>query len=773
MPRLIVVADSFRTTFELSARVAYAGRRSDNDIVVPLLFISARWASFERDGADYRFVDLANVNPTFLNGKEVRNIRLRSGDLLKVGSVSQPALTVRYVGDEEQTVIERRPQIASSLALPGLDLGAVDGPVTIGRKVGATLLLDDLRVSREHAIITPTDSGLRLEDLGSSNGVFVNGRRISSHVLQEDDVIRIGPYRLVVHGDVLRSYDDRLKVRLDAVGLSRAIGGQTILDDVSISVLPGQRFAIAGTSGAGKSTLMDALNGVRPPDRGRVRINGTDLYASYESVQPLFGYTPQQDIVHPELPVGRALMYSARLRLPSDVSGPEASARVDNVLDELGLSHVQNLEIHKLSGGQLKRVSIASELLANPGLLFMDEPTTGLDPGLTRKFMEVVNQLAAAGHTVILVTHDVASLSECDRMVFLAAGGRVAFVGSPEEALTYFDVKDFASIYTRVESEESPEWWQQRFRESPLSAKAGPSLSRADDTSAWDPARLRVQPGQRKSFLEQFIVLAQRRAEILLRDRRNLLLLLAQAPAIGLLLALVFARNAFDPLGALAADTPDRATIGQNVPPGALASALPLILAATATWFGAINAAREVVRELPIFARERQAGLRILPYLTSKMAVLGVLAAVQVALLLGVVLLKVHVPMRGELTFGALEIYATLLLTAIAAETLGLLISASVSNADRAQSLVPIVLIPQIIFVGGPLAANLSYGISSLTITRWAIEAIKITVEIPYRRGAGFDASDLLLRWGVLLAEACIFFIAAALLVRNKKAKST
>lgn len=772
MPHLIITGDGFRTTFDLSAPVAYAGRHSDNDIVLPLAFISARWASFERDGAGHRFIELAHVNPTFLNNKEVRDVRLRPGDILKLGSVSQPALTVRYMGDEEQTVIERRPQLAASPALPGIDLGAVDGPVTIGRKDGATLTLDDLRVSREHAVITRSDGALRLEDLGSSNGVFVNGQRISSHVLQEDDVIRIGPYRLVIDGNVLHSYDDRLKVRLDAVGLCRTIGGKTILDDVSISVLPGQRFAIAGTSGAGKSTLMDALNGVRPPDRGRVRINGTDLYASYESVQPLFGYTPQQDIVHPELPVGRALMYSARLRLPSDVSGQEASARVDKVLDELGLSHVRDLEIHKLSGGQLKRVSIASELLANPGLLFMDEPTTGLDPGLTRKLMEVVNQLAAIGHTVILVTHDVASLSECDRMVFLAAGGRVAFVGSPDEALDYFDVKDLASVYTRVESEESPERWQQRFRESQLAAKAGPIRAQADDNSTWDSARLRVQPGQRKSFLSQFVVLAQRRAEILLRDRRNLLLLLAQAPAIGLLLALVFARNAFDPLGALAADTPDRATIGQNVPPGALASALPLILAATATWFGAINAAREVVRELPIFARERQAGLRILPYLASKMAVLGVLAAIQVALLLGVVLLKVHVPIRGVFTFGTVEIYTTLLLTALAAETLGLLISASVSNADRAQSLVPIVLIPQIIFVGGPLATNFSYLVSSATITRWAIEAMKITVEIPYRGQAGFDGPDLLLRWAVLLLEMCVFFVGAALLVRSKKAKA-
>jgi ABC-type multidrug transport system ATPase subunit len=774
MPQLIVNSDQYRAVFDVQAPDADLGRGNDNDVVLPLPFISHKWAHLEREGADYRFTLVSGVNATFLNDKQVTSARLRPGDLLKVGSLAQPAATIRYVGDDAQTVIERRPRVAPRPLLPALDLRNIDAPVTIGRRPGATLVLDDLQVSRQHAVITREGDLVRIEDQHSSNGVFVNGQRIRSRRLEPDDVIRIGPYRLVLDGTVLHSHDDRRRVRLDAVGVTRKIHGKVILDEITLSVLPGQKFAIAGSSGAGKSTLMDALNGSRPPDGGRVRINGTDLYESFDAVQPLLGYTPQRDIVHQELSVRGALLYSARLRLPSDVSDDEASARVDHVLGELGLCDVRDLEIRKLSGGQLKRVSIASELLANPGLLFMDEPTTGLDPGLSRKLMEVVDQLAAAGHTVVLVTHDVASLAGCDRMVFLAQGGRVAFVGSPREALAYFEVDDLAGIYTRVESEQTPEWWQRRFRESSYGRRVLPQGDGDDDGAGWDRARVASPRGRhRSSFFRQFRALAQRRAEILFRDRRNLLLLLAQAPAIGVLLALVFSRNAFDPLGALAADTPDRVTIGHSVPPGALASALPLVLAATATWLGAINAAREVVRELPILSRERGAGLRVLPYIASKMAVLSVLAAVQVAMLLGVVLLKVRVPMRGEFTYGAVEIYATLLLTALAAEALGLLISSAVSNPDRAQSLVPIILIPQIIFVGGPLATRFSYLASSFTITRWSIEAMKISLQVPYRGHAGFDATDLLLRWGVLLSEACICLAAAALLARNKKAKAS
>ncbi len=774
MPRLIVTGKEYREVFDVAGSAVNVGRLADNDVMIALPFISGRWARFEKEGGEYRFVHLARTNPTYLNGKEVRSARLRPGDVLKIGSPTQPALSIEYAQDDDATRIERHPRLAAARPVAGVDVRAAeDRPLFIGRAPGSAILLDDLRVSRQHARIAPGDGGVQLEDLNSANGVFVNGRRIARHTLAPDDVIRIGPYRLVYDGTTIRSYDDRLKVRLDAAGLHRTIAGKVILDDVSLSVLPGQRFAIAGTSGAGKSTLMDALNGVRPPDRGRVRINGTDLYESFESVQPLFGYTPQQDIVHPELPVGRALMYSARLRLPSDVSRDETRGRVDRVLDELGLAPVRELEIRKLSGGQLKRVSIASELLANPGLLFLDEPTSGLDPGLTLRLMEVVNALAKAGHTVILVTHDISSLAQCDRMIFLASGGRTAFIGSPQEALEYFDVADLDAIYTRVETEETPEWWQQRFRESELGRRALPADEHLDDSVSWDPARLTgVQGRQRKSFISQFAVLVQRRAEIMLRDRRNLLLLLLQAPAIGLLLALVFGSNAFSEFGALA-DQSDIDQIRGTLRHGELASALPLILAATATWFGAINAAREIVRELPVFARERQAGMRVLPYMASKMTVLSLLAVVQVAMLLGVVLLKVDVPKRGEFTYGPLELYIGLLLTAIAAEALGLLISAAVSNADRAQSLVPLVLIPQIIFVGGPLASSFSYFVSNFTITRWSIEAIKITVGIPYRGFHGNDASDLLLRWGVLGFETALFFVVATILVHNKRARSS
>ncbi|HYM14559.1 MAG TPA: ATP-binding cassette domain-containing protein [Dehalococcoidia bacterium] len=662
------------------------------------------------------------------------------------------------------------PSIADALPLHAtiLDVSSRDGPFHIGRGASCDLVLDDLRVERRHARILKDERGLSLQDL-SQSGVFVNGRRVESAALQVGDLLRIGPYRLAVGESEISWLDDDLRVGLEARGVRVIVGGKILLHDVSFAVSPAQRLAIAGPSGAGKSTLLDALVGLRAPQRGRIAINGIDLYQYPAAVQPLFGYTPQQNIVHRHLTVERALLYSARLRLPRDVSPIEAANRVAQVLQELELSESRGLEISRMSGGELKRVSIATELIANPGLLVLDEPTSALDPGLTSRLMDVVNALASAGRTIILATHDVETLRSCDMLIFLTSDGRLAFRGTPEEALTYFRVRDLANVYRRVETEDTTERWEQRFRESDLGRRGGDEDGEeAEATTVPSPHRVRAPGRPQHSFLGQLSLVVRRRAEILMRDRWNVLLLLLQSVAIGGLLALLFGHDAFDPVGAVSASK-DRTLIGNIVPAGALATALPLILVASAVWFGAINAAREIVGELPVFARERQSGLGVLPYIASKVLVLGVLASVQVALMLAIVTLRVDVPRAGVFTYAIVEIYATLLLAAIAGEALGLLISASVSNADRAQSIVPIALVPQIIVSGGPLADRLAYRFSSLTITRWGVEAMKISVQIPYRGDAGFGGAALVGHWAVLVVMTVASFGAAALVLSLRK----
>ena len=140
---------------------------------------------------------------------------------------------------------------------------------------------------------------------------------------------------------------------------------------------------------------------------------------------------PQDDLLHTQLRVGQALEYAAELRFPPDVDAAPGETRVDEVLAELGLEARRDLPIERLSGGQRKRVSVALELLTTPSLLFFDEPTSGLDPGNEEQVMQLLRDLADGGRLVIVITHSVQSLDVCDRVLFLAPGGMVAYFGHP------------------------------------------------------------------------------------------------------------------------------------------------------------------------------------------------------------------------------------------------------------------------------------------------------------------------------------------------------
>ena len=171
---------------------------------------------------------------------------------------------------------------------------------------------------------------------------------------------------------------------------------------------------------------------------------------------------PQDEIVHALLSVTEALDYAARLRLPRDVADGEIMATIDRVLAELSLTAQGDTRIGSLSGGQRKRTGVATELLNRPSLLFLDEPTTGLDPGLETRTMELLRGLADNGRAVIVVTHATKNLALCDKVIVMGRGGHLAFHGSPSEAIGFFGVPDFDEIYTALE-DDGAETWGRRF----------------------------------------------------------------------------------------------------------------------------------------------------------------------------------------------------------------------------------------------------------------------------------------------------------------------
>ena len=719
--------------------------------------------------ADGRFVLVALEGddaplPIYVNGRRVRRHGLRDGDVIRVGSED-----LRYAAGAlsraRPVTPPPEPPARPSVVVPAPASG--ERAVTIGRDPSSDVYLDHPSVSRRHALLVIDGAGqASIRDGDSVNGTYVGSARVDRQPLAAGDVVRIGPYSLAFDGASLALAAAEIGIRLDAVGLTKTVatsgGPLRILDDVSFTMLPDEFVAIVGGSGAGKSTLLKALNGFQPAD-GVVLADGTDLYANFDAFRPLIGYVPQGDIVHRGLPVRHALDYVARLRLPRDTTAAERAQRIDQVLASVGLSERADTMIDRLSGGQLKRVSTAVELLAAPRVLFLDEPTSGLDPGLDQVLMETFRSLTREGRTVVLVTHTTANLHLCDRVAFMAPGGRLAFFGTPAGALEFFGTDDYPSIYRRLNDDRAG-------HEAARFATSAEHVTNVDGRqlpAARVAARARAprRPAARPvAPARQAATLTRRYLELIRRDVRNSTLLLLQAPLIALLIFVV-ARDS-----ALLPGVPG----GGGATPGEKQT-VAFVLVVVAAWFGMINAAREVTKELPIYLRERLANLGVVPYLASKVIVLFGLVLVQTAALLLIVSLRTGMP-NGEVLGGAPDLYVTLVLVGWSATALALLLSALVSNEDRALTFMPYVLIPQIVLAG--VIFELS-GVASVlawpTISYWGTHAAGalagMTDYTPLQlTGINLDYGEgsLVGDWIVLAAFCVALLIATGLAIRRR-----
>ncbi|WP_330440738.1 ATP-binding cassette domain-containing protein [Micromonospora sp. NBC_00821] len=513
----------------------------------------------------------------------------------------------------------------------------------------------------------------------------------------------------------------RAGVGIAAQGLGQSVrSGRRILTDISVSIAPGELVAIIGASGAGKTTLLEILAGVQQPASGTVTYDGTTAAGT-------IGIVPQDDIIHRELPLARTLRYAARLRLPSTTGPAEISDRVAEVLAELRLTDRATTPVGLLSGGERKRASIAVELLTRPGVFFLDEPTSGLDPAIAVELLRVLRALADTGATVVLTSHQITDVDHCDRVVVLTRQGRLAFTGTPAAAREFFGVRSLAEVHLRLDEATQPAEWPDRFAEQ--RATEGPSGTTDDgDVSATPPRRV--------GRLRQWAVLTARNAEIVVRNRLTLAILLGSPLMVLGMFALLFRPGAFEPTS----------------PSPTVTVMILFWIAFGGFFFGLTYGLLQICTELPILRRERLAGVRLVPYLLAKVAVLLPLLALVDLALLGVLRGMDRLPPVGGADFAAL--YATLLLSSTAALALGLLCSAAVSDAAQATLMLPMLCFPQVLFVGAilPVPAMaiggqwLSYAMSN----RWAFEGLGHTagVERLWRDGGSPLGPPLLATYG-------------------------
>jgi ABC-type multidrug transport system ATPase subunit len=595
------------------------------------------------------------------------------------------------------------------------------GAMTIGRAPENDIVVSDVLASRQHASLVPTPLGTEIRD-NSVNGTFVNGTRVGSAILSEDDIVTIGNVDLVFRDGTLTEHGGATARTggLEVRNVKYVVdAGKQLLDDISLTARPGTLTAVIGGSGAGKSTLARLIAGYTTPTSGSVTFEGHDIHAEYASLRSRIGMVPQDDVVHRQLTINQALGYAAELRLPPDTSKADRAKVVAQVLEELDLTKHADTRVEKLSGGQRKRASVALELLTGPSLLILDEPTSGLDPALDLQVMTMLRQLADAGRVVLVVTHSLSYLDVCDQVLLMAPGGKTAYCGAPDQIGGAMGTTNWAKIFTQVGAD--PDEANRRFLEQ-NEAEKRPQRYLPDKVD--EPGSL-GEPVH-TSVRRQISTIARRQVRLVIADRAYFVFLALLPFILGSLSLTVPGNNGFH-LPAPAAGTPDEA-----------AQILALLMPAAA-FMGTALTIRDLVGERPIFQREQAVGLSTTAYLLAKTAVFCGFAILQSAIVTAIVVIGKSAPTRGAALFGhstvgaTLELFATVAATCVASAILGLAISSLVRSSEQIMPLFVVTVMAQLVLCGGMVPVTGRLGLNQLSWAmpaRWGYAAASSTVDL-------------------------------------------
>jgi ABC-type multidrug transport system ATPase subunit len=665
------------------------GRSASNTVVIQNSVVSGSHAEISLIDKQLYIKDLGSTNGTFVD-----HVKIPQGQLVLVGQKSislSGVVTIQVRPSEKASTASSSQASVPNLSAQIQQVLQQKGSVIIGRADSADVKIENSQVSRQHAKISSSEGRYFVEDLGSMNGTYVNGQRISSRttISASDDII-IGRIRFSLTGAVV---DISKEIAIKTIGLVKKFSnGKTGLHECNIEIPSNSLLAVMGPSGCGKSTLLKALNGESPGTSGQVYIGGQELNRYFDYLKMQIGYVPQDDIVHRELTVDQSLWYSGKLRLPH-LSDEQLLAKINQVLDELNIAHIRSNLVSNISGGQRKRVSIAVEILTDPLILFLDEPTSPLDPQTIEDFLNILRKLSQKGTTVVMVTHKPEDLAYMDQVIFMAEGGHICYYGKTNEYLQFFGVDDTVKVYSML-VDDKKDRWVAKYHSKPAQL----------NTNTRDA---KIHKSSSVNYISQYFWLTRRYLNIKMNDKANSLIMLGQSPIIAIIIVMLF---------------------------NSVTQPVTFLMAIASLWLGANNAAREIVSEAPIFKRERMFNQGILTYIFSKITVLMLFSALQSILFVGILTVAFE---RSSVSIND-PVMATIwmIFISLVATLMGLLLSATVSTAEKVMSLVPIALIPQIM-LAGVLTKILSVGIEFLSyfsISRWATEgfnSIQDKIAIP------------------------------------------
>lgn len=564
---------------------------------------------------------------------------------------------------------------------------------------------------------------------------FSSGSSIRGHAMQA-----------IYYSDIVSTYLETTnpkKISFVAENIEYKFSNDNIgLQNINISEPSGKLIGLMGGSGAGKSTLLNVLNGNEKPSKGSVRINGIDIHQSSEEIEGVIGYVPQDDLLIEELTVFENLRFAAKLCF-SHLSESATQELVEKTLSALGLSTTRDLKVGSplektISGGQRKRLNIGLELLREPSVMFVDEPTSGLSSRDSENIMDLLKELSLKGKMIFVVIHQPSSdiFKMFDRLVILDVGGYQIYYGDPIDAVVYFkglvDLIDkdsgscvecgnvnseqiFNIIETKVvneygvfteERKYSPKDWYTYF-ENKIQL---PQAKESTDT----PEKTLKIPNR----LKQLAIFAKRDLSTKLSNKQYMIINAVQAPLLAFTLTFILRYTAPGAAEYIFRDNP-------NIP------AFFFMAVIVALFMGLTISAEEIFKDRKILKREKFLNLSRLSYLVSKILILFGISAFQTLVFVWI----------GDLMLGVkgmtLSFWLVMFSISCFANTLGLNISSAFNSAVTIYITIPLLLIPQLILSGvvvsfdrlNPTLSNPSKVpiIGELMASRWGYEALSVT----------------------------------------------
>jgi len=606
---------------------------------------------------------------------------------------------------------------------------------------------DDIRIIQIHSV------GMYAMRIYGKQELQLNGQIVSKervHILIPGSSIRSSKIKPIYYSDIISRFladESKAKITFQVTNLEYKFkGGKLGLRDVNISEDSGKLIGIMGGSGAGKSTLLNVLNSMETPSGGSVKINGINIHTEHNKIEGVIGHVSQDDLLVEELTVFQNLFYNAKLCF-GNLGDAEIVKKCNELLADLGLSETVGLKVGSplektISGGQRKRLNIALELIREPSVLFVDEPTSGLSSRDSENIMDLLKELALKGKLIFVVIHQPSSdiYKMFDKLMILDVGGYPIYYGNPVDAVSYFK-----RLVNHVNAEEAECWNcgnvnpEQIFNiiESKVLDEYGNlTHTRKMRPADWnkyykelieqnihtDKKHTEIPESIFKipNVLKQFSVFMTRDVKSKLTNTQYLMINFIEAPLLAFILAFLvryFNTDDINSKGYLFSEN-------ENIP------AYMFMSVVVALFVGLTVSAEEIIRDCNIRKRESFLNLSKGSYLWSKIIIMFVLSAFQTFTFVLV----------GNAVLGVKGMYfdywLVLFSTSCFANMLGLNISSAFNSAVTIYILIPFLIIPQLLLAGvvvkfdklNPTLAKQGGVpvVGEAMASRWAFEALAV-----------------------------------------------